>query len=68
MKKKCFFYKIVRVHVYHWQLPRVGIGGIIAKNKLMFGSISHKPGIYFSVGGSCDREGCLWIIRKRLLN
>nr|DAE64456.1 MAG TPA: hypothetical protein [Caudoviricetes sp.]DAQ26480.1 MAG TPA: hypothetical protein [Caudoviricetes sp.]DAZ56447.1 MAG TPA: hypothetical protein [Caudoviricetes sp.] len=26
-----FFYKIVRVHVYHWQLPRVGIGGIIAK-------------------------------------
>nr|DAL19457.1 MAG TPA_asm: hypothetical protein [Caudoviricetes sp.] len=26
-----FFCKIVRVHVYHWQLPRVGIGGIIAK-------------------------------------
>nr|DAZ59722.1 MAG TPA: hypothetical protein [Caudoviricetes sp.] len=21
----------MRVHVYHWQLPRVGIGGIIAK-------------------------------------
>ena len=41
MKKKCFFYKIVRVHAYHWQLPRVGIGGIIAKNELMFGSISH---------------------------
>ena len=62
-----FMYEITKVHVYHWQLPRVGIGGIIAKNKLMFGSISHKPGIYFSVGGSCDREGCLWIIRKKLL-
>nr|DAW51115.1 MAG TPA: hypothetical protein [Caudoviricetes sp.] len=31
MNKKCFFYKIVRVRVYHWQLPRIGIGGIIAK-------------------------------------
>lgn len=26
-----FFYEITKVHVYHWQLPRVGIGGIIAK-------------------------------------
>ena len=68
MKKKCFFYKIVRAHVYHWQLPRIGIGGIIAKNEQMFGSISHRSDIYCSVGGSCDREGCLWIIRKRLLN
>lgn len=36
-----FMYEITKVHVYHWQLPRVGIGGIIAKNELMFGSISH---------------------------
>lgn len=33
----------------------------------MFGYISHKPGIYCNVGGSCDREGYLWIIRRRLL-
>lgn len=26
-----FTYEITKVHVYHWQLPRVGIGGIIAK-------------------------------------
>ena len=26
-----FAYEITKVHVYHWQLPRVGIGGIIAK-------------------------------------
>jgi hypothetical protein len=26
-----FVYEITKVHVYHWQLPRVGIGGIIAK-------------------------------------
>lgn len=26
-----FMYDITKVHVYHWQLPRVGIGGIIAK-------------------------------------
>lgn len=36
-----FIYGITKVHVYHWQLPRIGIGGIIAKNELMFGSISH---------------------------
>lgn len=60
-------YEITKVRIYHWQLPRVGIDGIIAKNELMFGSISHKPDIYCSVGGSCDREGYLWIIRKRLL-
>jgi hypothetical protein len=37
------------------------------ENELMFGSVSHKPDIYCNVGGSCDREGYLWIIRKRLL-
>lgn len=26
-----FFYEIEKVHVYHWQLPRIGIDGIIAK-------------------------------------
>lgn len=26
-----FMYEITKVHVYHWQLPRIGIGGIIAK-------------------------------------
>lgn len=52
-----FFYEITKIHVYHWQLPRGNIGGIMAKNKLMFGSISHKSDIYCSVGGSCDREG-----------
>ena len=26
-----FMYEMVKIHVYHWQLPRVGIGGIIAK-------------------------------------
>lgn len=26
-----FMYEITKVYVYHWQLPRVGIGGIIAK-------------------------------------
>lgn len=62
-----FMYEITKVHVYHWQLPRIGIDGIIAKNELMFDSISHKPDIYCNVGGSCDREGYLWIIRKRLL-
>lgn len=67
MKKKCFFYKIVRIHAYHWQLPRVGIGGIIAKNKLMFGSISHKLGIYFSVGGSCDRGGLFMDYKKEII-
>ena len=34
-------YEITKVRIYHWQLPRVGIGGIIAKNELMFGSIPH---------------------------
>ena len=29
-----FIYEITKVHVYHWQLPRVGIGGIIAKTNL----------------------------------
>lgn len=28
-----FMYEITKVHVYHWQLPRVGIGGIIAKKR-----------------------------------
>lgn len=26
-----FMHEIAKIHVYHWQLPRVGIGGIIAK-------------------------------------
>ena len=26
-------YEITKVHVYHWQLPRVGIGGIISKKR-----------------------------------
>ena len=26
-----FMYEITKVHVYSWQLPRVGMGGIIAK-------------------------------------
>ena len=26
-----FAYEITKVHVYIWQLPRIGIGGIIAK-------------------------------------
>ena len=29
-----FMYEITKVHVYHWQLPRIGIGGIIAKTNL----------------------------------
>lgn len=28
-----FMYEMVKIHVYHWQLPRVGIGGIIAKKR-----------------------------------
>mgnify|MGYP006981232787 CR=1 FL=1 len=62
-----FAYEITKVHVYIWQLPRVGIGGIIAKRtnvRFYF----PRPDIYCSIGGSYDREGCLWIIRKRLLN
>lgn len=26
-----FMHEIAKIHVYHWQLPRVGIDGIIAK-------------------------------------
>ena len=62
------FYAIINISVYIWQFPRANISGIIAKkNELMFDSISRKPNIYCNVGGSCDREGYLWIIRKRLL-
>lgn len=43
-----FAYEITKAHVYIWQLPRGNIGGIIAKNELMFGSISRKPDIYCS--------------------
>lgn len=28
-----FMYEMVKIHVYHWQLPRVGIDGIIAKKR-----------------------------------
>nr|DAE01635.1 MAG TPA: hypothetical protein [Siphoviridae sp. ctkyp1] len=31
----------------------------------MFGSVPHKPDIYYGVGGSCDREGYLWIIKRK---
>lgn len=61
------FYAIINISVYIWQFPRANISDIIAKNERMFGYISHKPDIYCSVGDSCDREGYLWIIRKRLL-
>ena len=62
------FYAIINISVYIWQFPRANISGIIAKkSELMFGSISHKPGIYCNVGGSCDREGYLWIIKRKLL-
>lgn len=50
------FYEIVKIHVYHWQLPRIGIGGIIAKRtnvRFYF----PQPDIYCNVGGSCDWEG-----------
>lgn len=60
-----FVYEITKVHVYIWQLPRVGIDGIIAKRtnvRFYF----PQPDIYCSVSGSCDREGYLWIIKKRL--
>ena len=61
------FYAIINISVYIWQFPRANISNIIAKNELMFGYISHKTHIYCNVGDSCDREGYLWIIRKRLL-
>ncbi len=51
-----FTYEITKAHVYHWQLPRVGIGGIITKQtnvRFYF----PQPDIYCSVGGNCDREG-----------
>lgn len=51
-----FMYDITKVHVYHWQLPRGGIGGIIVKRtnvRFYF----PQPDIYCSVDGSCDREG-----------
>lgn len=60
------FYAIINISVYIWQFPRANISNIIAKNKLMFGYISHKTHIYCNVGDSCDKEGYLWIIRKRL--
>ena len=60
------FYAIINISVYIWQFPRVNISNIIAKNELMFGYISHKTHIYCNVGDSCDKEGYLWIIRKRL--
>jgi hypothetical protein len=59
------FYAIINISVYIWQLPRANISGIIAKNELMFGSISHRSDIYYGVGGSCDREGYLWTIKKK---
>lgn len=61
------FYAIINISVYIWQFPRANISNIIAKNELMFGYISHKTHIYCNVGDSCDKEGYLWIIRKKLL-
>nr|DAU62072.1 MAG TPA: hypothetical protein [Caudoviricetes sp.] len=61
------FYAIINISVYIWQFPRANISGIIAKNERMFGHISHKTHIYCNVGGNYNREGYLWIIRKRLL-
>lgn len=54
-----FMYEITKVHVYHWQLPRVGIGGIIAKTNLcsVLFPTDQTYIVYCSVGGSCDREG-----------
>ena len=61
------FYAIINISVYIWQFPRANISNIIAKNELMFGYISHKTHIYCNVGDSCDKEGYLWIIRRKLL-
>lgn len=36
-----FVFIVLKVHAYIWQLPRANISDIIAKNELMFGSISH---------------------------
>ena len=39
-----FFYEITKVHVYHWQLPRGNIGGIITKRtnvRFYFPQIGH---------------------------
>lgn len=60
------FYAIINISVYIWQFPRANISGIIVKRtnvRFYF----PRPDIYCSVGGSCDKEGYLWIIRKRLL-
>lgn len=61
-----FAYEITKAHVYIWQLPRGNIGGIIAKKRTNVRFYFSRPGICCNVGGSCDREGYLWIIRKRL--
>ncbi len=60
-----FMYEITKVHVYHWQLPRVGIGGIIAKTNLCSVLFPTDRTYICSVGGSCDREGYLWAIKKK---
>lgn len=61
------FYAIINISVYIWQFPRANISDVIAKNERMFGYIPHKTHIYCNVGDSCDKEGYLWIIRRRLL-
>ena len=33
----------------------------------MFGSISHKPGIYCSIGCSCDRGGIFMDYKKEII-
>lgn len=60
------FYAIINISVYIWQFPRANINDIIAKKSERMFDYSHKPDIYCNVGGNCNREGYLWIIRKRL--
>lgn len=67
MKKKCFFLQNSESSCVSLAVAKSRDRWYNSKNELMFGSISHKPDIYCDVGGSCDREGYLWIIRKRLL-
>jgi hypothetical protein len=60
------FYAIINISVYIWQLTRANISDIMISNEIMF-DYFRKPDIYCNVGGNCNREGYIWIIRKRLL-
>ena len=61
------FYAIISISVYIWQLPRANISDIMAMKRSNVRFYFPQPDIYCSVGGSCDREGYLWIIRRKLL-